>query len=247
MKVIILLVLFYVQQSDQSPVDVETRGVNRRFDDGCGFCIDATHRNLHYWIEYINNATIPTNETCTSFCAKIPDIEAALVCDLYCPQYEIHNFLNFIKGSYEDPVYFCEQASECFNSPGGAADAFKASVSPKVGRAGVERIFVAFYNVTKPVGPGQFIISIETVDGLPFKISQFTDGTPVGPYGISAEINTVKKADCHPNVKPCETWKPGKYTINYKLCNCLCGSKAPISEVYFQGHATFTISANSTA
>ncbi|ESO94239.1 hypothetical protein LOTGIDRAFT_161450 [Lottia gigantea] len=214
--------------------------IHKRDDEDCNFCVQVVRKPLPVWFEFVQNTTIKPEETCTTFCSQLPDIRSALVCDLYCPQYQLHNFIDFIKGSYNDPIFYCQQAKECFGQDGGMVHVVNATLFPNNGSE-VYRFLELRYEITKPINPGQYKIMVKTVDGFPVHMESINTVTDPGLYAVQFFIQTSRSASCHPEVKPCETWVPGRYVVDYKLCGYECDSKAPTREDYFQGQESFII------
>jgi len=199
--------------------------------DMCPFCFDFTTDAEDEIITGIINGGIIGG--CGDLCGYVTNPYLGEACYLVCTIVGIEAFVEAFNITDPDPIYICQLMDLCPVVTGGAVQSTKASAIPSSVSSGGNVNITYYYQVTSPTGPGLLTISISSPGSEDLTGSQFTEGQPIGYYGIIWELSTTPSEQ--------EPFSPGPYGVYLQVCEGDCTTVHPNGGVYASDKTSFSI------
>uniref|UniRef100_A0A7S2MJG5 Saposin B-type domain-containing protein n=1 Tax=Haptolina brevifila TaxID=156173 RepID=A0A7S2MJG5_9EUKA len=204
----------------------------------CSPCVQIGSQGINILLNEILNVGVIGG--CGKLCSVLPKGAERTVCDIGCSAVGIKTFINLIKKTDLDPIYFCEEIHAC---PAGRDDAAASvdanAVSPASGPSGGSGTTFAMevdFTIINATGVGEIRIGIS---GGTQDVGQSFVNTGFAPGRYSTNVTLTAQDD--PSAQPPVQWSPGTYEYTFEVCQGECGSKHPHSKVFGKTTGSFQI------
>jgi len=200
---------------------------------GCDICVQFMDQTINELIQIILNGGVLGG--CAAVCGQLPNQVEALVCDLLCDYVGITEFSNLLQDTDPDPVWVCMMLDACASTPNAAAKITANVVSPAVGKRDGEFKFTVGYTVINATGTSDVAIVILSPknNGMPLEDDwlqyQQNPGTYTQSAGLKAKPNQY------------DPFTDGVYTVQWYVCEGLCGCIHSLCYTLAQSQTTFKI------
>jgi len=206
-------------------------------DKLCPTCVTFIADSINDLLNIIANVGI--SGTCIDVCNKLPDSLEIVICFMLCDLVGFEAFGKIIEAVDPDPIYICEQFGVCPFKTNASVEVNSTTIMPTEGRQ-FTTFHVAFeYTVINETGTGEVMFVIippknSYRPGPPFGDAVLIVAQPPGKYDARFVF------EAQPSEQ--EPFLPGKYEIDFTICEGLCGSKHPYSYVMGKGTTSFHLS-----
>lgn len=203
----------------------------------CSPCVQLGSEGINTLLNYLLNAGVVS--TCSKLCSGLHTKNEQTACNLACDLVGAKAFIEALKHTDLDPIYFCEVITACPAGPDDAnATLLSAKATPSSVSKGDKVQMNCDVNVTKASGVGEFRIAVEgPVSGDISQSFFLPKGLDVGVQQLGVEL----KVKDDPSGDEPVVWKPGTYKFNFEVCQGECGSKHPHSKVFGTISGEFTL------
>jgi hypothetical protein len=177
-----------------------------------------------------------TLEGCSALCSYVP-VNATQHCERVCFKTGFKAFMVALNktAGYLDPFAYCElEMGVCpIGLPDADVNLTESVSSPTEGPANTVFNTELYLDVLSPIGLGEVHVYVtEDSNGVSMDDGAsiyLYDGLDIGTYVINFTLDTTPDIPSPSNNFMPQIYYPGTYTIEFHLCQSMCGSKYPES------------------